>query len=436
MEIDIQAISLREFNARVARQIAIPTLQNCWVVAELSDVGVRGGHCYLELVEKDPDRGTTIAKARGIIWANVFQTLKYNFESTTGQSWASGIKVMVRVSANFHEQFGFSLVINAVNPDFTLGDMARKRIEIIRRLTAEGIIEMNRQIEICDIPQRIAIISSRSAAGYGDFMNQLQHNPQQIQFYTVLFEATMQGVNTAPSIIAALDRIFENIDLFDCVVIIRGGGATSELNAFDDYDLAAHIAQFPIPIITGVGHERDTTVIDYVAHLRVKTPTAAAEWLIERGEQGLALINNLTQTIINISKDMIAGARQQMAYISSTIPYLAENRIENGKSELKNLGNMIPMCVQNRINNSNIELSHTRQNISQVVARKMEIASIKLESLNDTVKILSPENTLNRGYSLTMCSGKVVVDTSQVNIGDTITTRLKSGIIVSEIKND
>ncbi|MEG0253531.1 MAG: exodeoxyribonuclease VII large subunit, partial [Muribaculaceae bacterium] len=380
-------------------------------------------------------QGTTVAKARGIIWANRFTELKYNFEAVTGQQFVSGLKVMVRVSANFHEQFGFSLVINDINPDFTLGDMARQRMEIIRRLTQEGIINMNRELELCDVPQRIAVISAAGAAGYGDFINQLHNNKNNIQFYTALFSATMQGANTVPSIIGALNRINEYIDLFDCVVIIRGGGATSELNSFDNYDLAANIAQFPIPVITGIGHERDNTVIDYVSHLRVKTPTAAAEWLIAKAQNALDTVNNLTEQILSKVKEYISGAKQQLAYFSSSIPLIAENKVSKSKSLIQQYGQAIPMCVQNRINNSRTILAHITSNIQLLATQRMSIENTKINNISEKINLLSPKNTLKRGYSITLCNGKAVTDAGHLHEGDTITTTLYRSTIISNIKS-
>ena len=280
-----QPITLRQLATLVAKQLQNPLLQNRWVTADLSDVGVKGGHCYLELIEKD-DAGATVARIRGMIWANNYSRISANFQAVTGGKIQSGIKVMLCVSVNYHAQYGMSVVINDINPEFTLGDMERRRREILARLKAEGVDNMNKSLAISTpVPQRIAVISSDSAAGYGDFMNQLNNNPRGYKFYTCLFRATMQGRDTSPTIIAALMRIAEHIDLFDCVVIIRGGGATGDLNSFDDYDLANNVAQFPLPIITGIGHERDNTVLDYISWFRVKTPTAAAEWLIAQADK-------------------------------------------------------------------------------------------------------------------------------------------------------
>ena len=285
-------ITLSEFNSRIERTLNGDTqLFNQWVIAETSDLRLnRSGHCYTELIEKDA-RGETVAKMGAAIWAGNYSKLYNKFLKATGQVLATGMKVLVNVSVSYHRLYGMKVVINDIDPSYTMGDMERQRQEILNRLKAEGIIDMNKQLPFPQVPQRIAVISAEGAAGYGDFMNQLLGNPYGLQFYTCLFNAVMQGAQTVPTVLAALDRINAHQELFDCVVIIRGGGATSELNSFDNYDLAANVAQFPLPVIVGIGHERDVTVLDYVAGKRVKTPTAAAEWLILQGTNALAHLN-------------------------------------------------------------------------------------------------------------------------------------------------
>ncbi len=240
----MESISLLEYNNRIKGLLYDPTVQSCWVTAETSDLRVSRGHCYLELLQKN-DAGVTIARLGAVIWASTFAQLNYHFQQVTGKPLASNMKVMVKLSANFHEQYGLKAIINDINAEFTLGDMERIRREIIAKLTAEGIIDMNRQLDWGPAPQRIAVISARGAAGYGDFLNQLHNNDHGLKFYTCLFEAVMQGANCVPSVIAALDRIAAVEDMFDCVVIIRGGGSTSDLNSFDNYDLGANIARCP-----------------------------------------------------------------------------------------------------------------------------------------------------------------------------------------------
>ena len=266
-----EALTLLDLNALVRRSLEQCLPDEYWIQAELSDVRSNAtGHCYLEFVQKDPRSNNLIAKARGTIWNNVYRLLKPYFEEATGQLFTSGIKVLVKVTVQFHELYGYSLTVQDIDPTYTLGDMALRRREILQQLEAEGVLTLNKELEMPVLPQRIAVISSATAAGYGDFCHQLQHNSRGFFFYTELFPALMQGAQIESSVLDALDRVNRRLNDFDVVVIIRGGGATSDLSGFDTYLLAAACAQFPLPIITGIGHERDDTVLDSVAHTRVK----------------------------------------------------------------------------------------------------------------------------------------------------------------------
>ncbi len=433
-----QAMTLSAFNARIKKNINNQAdLQYQWVQAETSDVQVRRGHCYMELIEKNPDTGATVAKTQAVAWASVFAALNAKFHHVTGQQFASGMKVMVCVSANFHEQYGLKLVVTDIYPEFTLGDMERQRREILDRLAREGVIDMNKTLPWPLVPQRIAVISAAGAAGYGDFMNQLAHNAYGLQFYTCLFTAMMQGANTVPSVLAALDRINAHIDLFDCVVVIRGGGATSDLNSFDNYDLAAVIAQFPIPVIVGIGHERDVTVLDYVASVRVKTPTAAAELLIQRGTDALSHLTDLSNAIVAAAREMLAHSREQLAYYSSLLPAAARRVLDTSRLRLEGYARTIPLTVAGRIATERTHLQHHGERVVVAAGQHMERQRLRLEALSDKVELLSPRNILNRGYSLTMCHGRYITSADQLNPGDTITVHLKQGrarAIVAESK--
>ena len=427
------AITLREFNNRIKRLLNNPAVCNCWICADLSDVNVRGGHCYLELLEKDERTGATVAKMRGIIWANRFAYLRQKFLQVTGQDLRSGMKVMLEVSVNYHEQYGISLIITDIDPSYTLGDMERLRREILARLKADGIIDMNKQLEFPVVPQRIAIVSAAGAAGYGDFMNQLHHNAYGLQFYTCLFPAVMQGKETVASVTAALDRINRHIDLFDCVVIIRGGGSTSDLNSFDDYNLAANVAQFPLPVVVGIGHERDVTILDYVACRRVKTPTAAAELLIGCGVEALAHIDELREAIVSTAREYITEARRQVQYLSGTIPLIAGNIVERNRTRLQHIMQIVPLTAQSRIAQGNERLQFFLKQMQQASAQTIMREKMRLTAIYEKVQILSPQNTLRRGYSLTTVNGHAVTDASQLAAGDTITTHLANGTVTSTI---
>ena len=430
-----QGIKLSEFNARIATVINCSSdLQRQWVVAETSDLRVVRGHCYMELVEKD-DRGTMLAKVSAVAWANVFANLNDKFMKATGSSLKTGMKVLVMVTATYHNQYGFKVVVNDIDPNYTMGDMERQRQEIIDRLTKEGVIDMNKQLPWAVVPQRIAIISAAGAAGYGDFMNQLHNNPYGLQFYTCLFQASMQGTQTVPTVLAALDRINRHIDLFDCVVIIRGGGATSELNSFDNYDLAFSIANFPLPVIVGIGHERDVTVLDYVAAMRVKTPTAAAEWLIQRGTDALAHIVELQDAVLTAVRDTVGQAREQLAYFTSMIPATARRIIDTNRIRLDNDARAVPLASSNLITSQRTRLERLVERMGDSIARAMQHEQQRLQALSDKAALLSPMNTLRRGYSLVMKDGKCVTSVTQLNPGDAVTMQFAEGTAAATVTN-
>ncbi len=426
-----QSLTLLQLNQRIAALMTVPATQNVWVTAELSDVSVRGGHCYMELLQKHPDTGVTLAKARGVIWANVYSRLATDFLASTGQRFASGIKVMVRASATMHPVYGMSLVITAVNPEYTMGDLLRRRREILLRLQQEGILELNRQLEWVDVPLRIAVISAKGAAGYGDFINQLYNNSSRLNFKTRLFEATMQGERTPSTIIAALNAIAAEIDEWDGVVIIRGGGATSDLVAFEDYELAANIAQYPLPVIVGIGHERDITVLDYVANMRVKTPTAAAEWLINRGDVALEYLRSMGVSILQLVSDRIAGSKEQLSYYEALLPSNPIAAVERESARLR--GDMMTLAQvgTRRITPELARIDHTMKAIASAVEVVLRRRNDRLDSLKEMLKTLSPEATLRRGYSITRINGKAVTDATQIPPGSEMETTLANGKIIS-----
>lgn len=408
-----QTISLYELNNLVKQALRRHLPDTYWIEAELSDVRSNySGHCYLEFVQKDASGNTLIAKARGTIWSNVYKMLKPYFEEETGQAFASGIKVRVCVSVEFHELYGHSLTVVDIDPTYTVGDMVRKRREILRRLEEEGVLDLNKELDFPMLPQRIAVISSATAAGYGDFCNQLERNPYGLVFYLKLFPAIMQGERVEESIIAALDRIYAEMEHWDAVVIIRGGGATSDLSGFDSYDLAANCAQFPLPIITGIGHERDDTVIDSVVHTRVKTPTAAAEFLISCMYESALMLEDYTNRIIG-------GV---------------EVRMEREKHRLERLTERIPMTTNMYLQRGHFKIETIWQRLETALQHKMIKETHRLSLLEHRVMAASPEHLLKKGYSITMLNGKAVTDASTLKKGDRIVTMLHQGKIESEIK--
>ena len=434
----MDAISLSQLNRRLGDAIALaPGLQNVWIMAETADVRVSGGHCYMELIEKDPATGRALAKARATIWAGTYHSLASTFMAETGQQFRSDIKVMVRASVSYHPLYGLSLNITGINPQFTLGDLAQRRMEMVRRLTAEGIINDNRNLPWPDVPWRIAVISAPGAAGYGDFINQLYTNPARLRFHTRLFPAVMQGDRTAPSIIEALGQIAAADETFDCVVIIRGGGATSDLAAFEDYQLAQNIALYEIPVIIGIGHERDITLLDYVANMRVKTPTAAAEWLISRGEAALGRLQTLASAMLQTVTDRLSGCHRQLAYISGQLPAIAQGAIMRGRQRLLRATASLASVADSRLRPGMARLDAYAAQLTQAVAFAIARESRRLDSDGKLLEALSPQATLRRGYSITRDpDGRAITSTAQVKPGQTITTTLSDGTIISKLTTD
>lgn len=423
-------ITLQEFNNRIKRLLADPSVMNCWVVAETTDVRINQ-HCYLQLLEKNPKTGATVAKIKAIIWGNQFRFLNARFKQVTGRDIGNDMKIMVCLSVNYSPQYGLTVVINDINPEFTLGDMERQRQEILNRLTQEGIIGQNKTVPVPPVLQRIAIVSAAGAAGYGDFMKQLTDNKYGVCFYPCLFQATMQGVKTVPTVLAALDKVEQNQHLFDCVVIIRGGGGTEELNSFDNYDLARRVATFPLPVIVGIGHERDITVLDYVAGIRVKTPTAAAEHIILQAANALAHIGDLSNQVVSIARDYIARAKEQLSYYAGNLPIMAQRIIDTTTLRLQNFIQNIPLHVQRRIEGENAQLARQKDAIKNAVAQVKIKETMRLEALGDKIELLSPRKVMARGYTLTTCEGKIMTDAAQLEAGKLVTIHFRDGKVVA-----
>ncbi len=405
-------LSLLELNTLVRNRVQAAMPDRYWVRAEVSEAREnRSGHCYLELVEKDETSGEMQAKARAVIWATVYRMLRAHFAAETGMAITPGIKLLIEVSVDMHELYGYTLTVHDIDPSYTLGDMARQRAEIIRRLTQEGIIDMNRELSWPLLPQRIAVISSPTAAGYGDFIDQLHRNPYGYRFYTALYTAAMQGAHAESSVIEALERIYAHESDFDGVVIIRGGGATSELSCFDSYPLAQNVAQFPLPVIVGIGHDRDETVLDRVANVRVKTPTAAAEWLIAR----------------------VAEANRRRLDLQASLASEIDNRLRQERQRLAAAGQRLPLLIERRITLERSRLDHLAPTLRQAVTRSMERQQQRLALLSRSVELSSPERILKRGFSLTLKEGKAVRSADELRSGDRITTFYGEGCSESQI---
>jgi len=429
-----QGITLSEFNRRIASAVNTnPMVQSQWVVAETSDVKTRGGHCYLELIEKDPNTGKTLAKIGAVAWADTYLRIDAKLHAATGSRFESDMKVLVRISANFHPQYGLKAVISDINPAFTLGEAERHRREILARLKSEGILDMNKTQPWARPTQRIAIVSAVGAAGLGDFINQLDTNLSGLKFYHHLFTATMQGENTSRTVCAALEQINAHAEYFDCVVIIRGGGSTTDLAWFDDYDIAAYVAQFPLPVIVGIGHEQDVTILDYVAKQRVKTPTAAAEFLIGMAETELAFLEQCRADIRLSVGDALTQGREQLSRYSIAISQQAQARLRKERERITGAAAAIPVVISSKLQSERTRFDTTVERIKNAVQRVLADCNTRLKHIGETTRLLSPQNTLDRGYSITTVGGKHITDAAQLHAGDVITTRFKQGETTSTV---
>lgn len=394
----MQYLSLLELNQKIKATLDGNLAPSYWVVAEIGEIRThQSGHCYLELVEKSEDK--VVAKSRATIWAYTYRNLSVWFEGMTGQSLKKGLQILCNATVQYHELYGLSLNIRDIDANFTIGERARRRQEIIDRLEAEGVLGLNKELTLPQVAQRIAVISSPTAAGYGDFVNQLENNKQGFRVGLRLFKAKMQGAEAAASIVNALLAINNNLQKFDLVVIIRGGGSQIDLDCFDDYELALHIAQFPLPVLTGIGHERDETIADLVAHTRLKTPTAVAEFLIggmaafeERLDFLFSRLYQLTHEALKYHRQTLNVLAQRLANFSLRILSSGDRRISLFEGELK-------FAVQNQVNHE---------------ARRLEV-------LEKALHLLDPEKAFQRGYTITTLRGKPIKE-QKVMPGDTIET--------------
>ena len=407
-----KALTLYELNTLVREAIASAMDRDYWVEAELSEVREVRGHCFMELVQKDLFSPTPVARASAKCWKTTWTRIRPRFEAITGQPLRPGMKVMLLVHPDFHEAYGFSWIVSDVDPTYTLGDMARKRMEIINRLKAEGVFDLQKELPLPLFSQHIAVISSENAAGYGDFCSQLSNNDYGFSFMPVLFAAVMQGDGVEQSIVAALNAINAEADRFDVVVIIRGGGATADMSGFDTLLLAENVANFPLPVITGIGHERDECVLDMVSHTRVKTPTAAAALLVD----------NLAQVWAHVTD------------CQRTITQLVGQRMASEPSRLDRLSTRLTTLIHDRLTHEQFRLSSLATSLKPAAEYVLTTHRNHLERLALRAKSLDPQLLLRRGYSITTIGGKAVRDASLLKSGDEIVTQLEKGSVHSVVK--
>jgi len=408
----IEKLTLTDLQLIIRDSLYIALPEMYWVIAEISEIKENSsGHCYLELIEKHPDENNVRAKVKAIIWSNRYRFIKSLFENITGESIKEGLKVLVKAKIEYHEIYGLSLVITDIDPAFTVGELAMKRQQIIHRLEQEGVITMNKEIDLPYAPQRIAVISSKNAAGYTDFIKQLKGNSFGYTFYTALFDSAMQGSDLENDIINALNKIGDNSDLFDLVVIIRGGGSQSDLSWFDNYNIAYHITQFPLPVITGIGHDKDMSVTDLVANKALKTPTATAEFIIVCLSDAENHIYEMWQSIREISVQYTSGAGLVLTNHASRLTAAAKSY---SQTKMYSIESLLISLKNKTLNYTNLKNS-------------------KLNVLEVSLNILNPDNVLKRGYTITSQNGKIIKSKANLREDDVIDTRFSDGTAKSKV---
>ena len=428
----MQSLSLYELTGLVRDTIACSLDREYWLVAELSEVRVgTNGHCYLEFVEKSRRGGALLAKARGNIWKSTYQLLAPYFEKTTGTPLVAGLQVRVLVSITFHELYGFALSVSDIDSSYTLGESARQRKEILDRLEAEGVLTLNKELSLPRLLQRIAIISSPTAAGFGDFCQQLAESPY--RFTLGLYEAVMQGEKAESTIIEALNRIAEDESLWDVVVIIRGGGATSELSCFDTYELATNVAQFPLPIFTGIGHERDESILDCVAHTRFKTPTAVAAYLITRQQEEAELLEQFSQRLTRAATTCLKDEAHRLQMHTLRLQTATRRHTAHARERQMWLATRLAVQIHRQISSWHSMLTDMAQRIRPAALRRIENERQNIRLRESVLQMASPERILQMGYSLTLHQGKAVRNAATLKAGDIITTHVANGTLQSVV---
>lgn len=473
-----ERFSLSELNGEVKKALSASFTAPVWVVGEISEITVHAnGHCYLTLIEKGETDDRLVAQARATIWSYTFRMLRPFFETTTGQRLTEGIKVLLQVSVEFHELYGYSLNVRNIDPTYTLGDQARKRREIIQRLTDEGVFTMNKELELPLVPQKIAIISSPSAAGYEDFMAQLTGNPGGFRFYTRLFPALMQGNQAEQSIVDALERIYPYEDFFDLVVIIRGGGSQVDLSCFDNYNVAYHVTQFPLPILTGIGHEKDDSIVDLVAHTRLKTPTAVAEFILDGAAAFEERLDQAEQSAIELINSRMDEEKSRLEALARESTFLVRQLLEERKRELmqhtwkfqqevrlalrngehrlgrklQRMGYLVDhylfvrrqqiILAQNRltsalprfISGKSRKLDGSLARVRQLAQKQLEAEHHRLDIAGEKGRLSDPGNILKKGYSITTYRGKLIRDLSGLKTAEVIKTHFFEGSVLSKV---
>ncbi|MFC2090189.1 exodeoxyribonuclease VII large subunit [Bacteroidota bacterium] len=446
------SLTLSVLNETIQKALDKAFPQSIWVSAEILELNVNSsGHCYIDLIEKSESSDSILARSRATIWASKFRMIRPYFETSTRTKLAPGIKILVKVQVTFHQVYGLSLNITDIDPTYTIGDLARKKQDILNRLSASGVIEMNKELILPEVPQRIAVITSETAAGYGDFLDSLINNNYGFGFQVSLFPSLVQGDMAERSVIAAFEKIFDRESSFDVVVLIRGGGSQADLECFNSYDLALNIAQFPLPVLTGIGHERDETIADIVAHTSLKTPTAVAEFLIDRLVAFLEYMEELHNRFQQSVNQILQQEKKHIEAQASALSYSVKQIINHNTQQIDFLNNRIESSVLKRIkderkslqlasqrlrfqwktglNTNNKHLFSLEEKRTRVTREFLKICNKQLIVNEKTLQLLRPESVLSRGYSITYVNGKSVKSVSDLAIGDKIITTVTDGEI-------
>jgi len=454
----LEHITLSTLNKRIRQATKSAFPEALWVVAEILEMSVnRSGHCYLELIEKSASDEKIVAKSRATIWSSRFSMIRPYFETTTGSRLETGIKVLVRAEVSFHAIYGLSLNIMDIDPSFTMGDLARRKKEVLEKLDSAGVLEMNHELELAEVPQNIAVVSSETAAGFGDFMDSLVNNGYGFGFHVTLFPAIVQGDAAEKSIISAFEQVFAEESSFDALVLIRGGGSQSDLDCFNGYELAMNIAQFPIPVLTGIGHERDETIADIVAYMSLKTPTAVAEFLVDRVLAFLERIGRLQDRFSQALRLIITNERMALQQKTSDLDRHVGRYITREEHLLSDYRNSMRSELRHILSERNATLSdrsgkvkylwkrlaeEKHRDLAQLAGNKVRLArellrseNEKLEHARRTLEMLRPESVLKRGYSITRLDGRVVTSAARVRKGDVIESHLADGVIRSNVES-
>ena len=449
-------VSLTELQLIIRDSLYMALPDFYWVIAEISELNDNNsGHCYLELIEKNPEEKNVKARVRAIIWSNRYRFLKAFFENSTQETLREGLKILIKVKIEYHELYGLSLIISDIDPAFTIGDMAMKRQLIIKQLEKEGVFTMNKDLPFPVVPQRIAVISSKKAAGYTDFVDQLKNNSLGYVFYTHLLETSLQGIETEHGVISALDKIAINASLFDVVVIIRGGGSQSDLSWFDNYNLAFHVTQFPLPVITGIGHEKDVSVTDLVANKSLKTPTAVADFLIDTISEAENYINEMSSEIVEVSRVIIEKNRNMIETASIKLLPMTRLMLSDVKDklsacilEINNTGkaliykaSLIPAnhrsilgsTIKSVLSGKLMSLEINKSNLNSSAIKLLNSSSMRVNGLESLLQILKPENVLQRGYTITSFNGEIIKNAELLKPDDIIDTQFIDGVLKSKV---